>query len=167
MIEIALAAALTIQEPTAEGDSTGEEAAVLVAVQQLFDAMRRRDAEAFAALLVPEGTSIRVNDEGPEGVQFRVRSNAQDIRSFAANTDEWVERVWDPTIKVHGPIAMFWAPYDFHVNGKFSHCGVDLFELLKVDGKWRLSNASWTVQTQGCAPSPLGPLDANEQPMGR
>lgn len=165
MIEIALAAALATQEPLG-GFTTApanEEAAVIATVEQLFDAMRRHDVDAFSALLVPDGNTFRVN-QGPDGTRYRVETNAQDIKTFAQSKDEWVERFWDPTVKVHGPIAMFWAPYDFHVNGEFSHCGIDLFELLKTDGKWRITNASWTVQTTGCVLSPQGPLGGFKAP---
>ncbi|MGH7572979.1 MAG: nuclear transport factor 2 family protein, partial [Gemmatimonadota bacterium] len=63
----------------------------------------------------------------------------------------------NPTVLVHPPIAVVWAPYDFHVEGVFSHCGIDLFEMLEIDGEWKMTNASWTVETEGCEPSALGP----------
>lgn len=148
------------QPQPAPDPARSEEAAILAVVDRMFDAMRRRDAEAYAALLVPEGMAIRVRTDGPAEGRLRFRGNAEDIALFKEGTDMWDERIWNPTVHVHGPIAVVWAPYDFHINGKFSHCGVDLFELLNVDGAWRLSNASWTVETVGCPPSPLGPLKA-------
>lgn len=144
--------------PSPADNEATEERAVLAAVQQMFDAMSRRDAEAYSALLMPEGMAIRVRVDGPETNNVRFTSNAEGIELFKQGTDRWDERIWNPTVHVHGPIAVVWTPYDFHINGKFSHCGFDLFELLKVDGRWRLSNASWTVQTVDCRPSPLGPL---------
>lgn len=150
--------ASTLQATPPAADDAGEKAAVLATVEQMFDAMRRRDAEAYSALLVPEGMAIRVRVDGPEANNVRFRSNAEDIELFKQGTDRWDERIWNPTVHVHGPIAVVWTQYDFHINGKFSHCGFDLFEFLKVDSKWRLSNASWTVQTVDCPPSPLGPL---------
>ena len=137
-----------------------EEAAVLAAVEAMFDALARRDQAAFSALLIPEATSIDVRLDGPRKDTFRIRRNAEAFASIGAGTEVLLERIWDPTIRVHGPIAVVWAPFDFHIDGKFSHCGVNLLELLKSDGKWRLSNASWTVQTEDCPPSPLGPPPA-------
>ena len=130
---------------------------MLATVEAMFDALARRDQAAFSALLIPEATSIDVRLDGPRKDKFRIRRNAEAFAAVGAGKEVLLERIWDPTIRVQGPIAMLWAPYDFHIDGKFSHCGVDLFEFAKVDGKWRLSNSSWTVQTQGCAPSPLGP----------
>ena len=54
-------------------------------------------------------------------------------------------------------IAVFWAPYDFYIDGVFSHCGTDAVDLVKVDGEWKVGNSSWTVQKTGCTKHPEGP----------
>ena len=57
----------------------------------------------------------------------------------------------------HGSVAVLWADYDFHLNGKFSHCGIDSFTLLKTTAGWKIAAVADTRETTGCAPSPLGP----------
>ena len=52
---------------------------------------------------------------------------------------------------------LFQAPYDFHRDGEFSHCGVDAFTLVRTESGWKISGGVYTVETEGCAPSPLGP----------
>ena len=37
-------------------------------------------------------------------------------------------------------------PYDFYIDGKWSHCGVDAFTMLKSDGRWRIASLSWSVE---------------------
>ncbi len=56
-----------------------------------------------------------------------------------------------------GGIAVVWAEYDFHLNGKFNHCGVDQVNLLKTGAGWKIMGIAYTSETSGCAPSPLGP----------
>jgi hypothetical protein len=58
---------------------------------------------------------------------------------------------------MQGRIATVWAPYDFWIDGKFSHCGVDAFDLIKTDKGWRIAGGAYTVELK-CEPSPLGPL---------
>jgi hypothetical protein len=65
--------------------------------------------------------------------------------------------MWTPAVHVHGAIAVVWAPYDFHIDGKFSHCGVDTFSLVRTATGWQISGISYTVEPTGCAASPLGP----------
>jgi hypothetical protein len=43
------------------------------------------------------------------------------------------------------------------LDGGFSHCGIDSFELVRTDGSWKLTGGIYTVEREGCAPSPLGP----------
>jgi hypothetical protein len=52
-------------------------------------------------------------------------------------------------------MAHVWAPYTFYLGGKWNHCGVDSFELLKVNGAWKLTQLSDTRKRDGC-PDPLG-----------
>jgi SAM-dependent methyltransferase len=77
--------------------------------------------------------------------------------TFAAGTERLLERMWQPVVHVEGPLATLWAPYDFHVDGKRSHCGVDAVTLLRGDAGWRVAGITYTVQRADCAPSPLGP----------
>jgi hypothetical protein len=69
------------------------------------------------------------------------------------------ERYWDEQLLISDHLAVFWAPYDFHINGEFSHCGIDVLNLIKIDGQWKIGHAMWTVQRPGCEDSPLGPLN--------
>jgi len=66
------------------------------------------------------------------------------------------ERIWNPEVRVHGSIATVWAPYDFWVDGKFSHCGVDAFDLIKTPDGWKIAGGVFTMEAK-CEPSPLGP----------
>jgi hypothetical protein len=61
-----------------------------------------------------------------------------------------MERMFDPVVHVNGPIAVVWTPYDFHVNGNFSHCGIDVFNLVRVGDTWRISSVAYTVQREDC-----------------
>jgi hypothetical protein len=67
------------------------------------------------------------------------------------------ERIWNPEVRVHGLIATVWAPYDFWTDGKFSHCGIDAFDLIKTADGWKISGGTFTMES-ACEPSPLGPL---------
>jgi hypothetical protein len=69
-----------------------------------------------------------------------------------------LERMWDARVLIHGRIAVLWTPYDFHRDGKFSHCGVDAFSLVKTDDGWKIAGFIYTVEPEGCRPSPLGPV---------
>ena len=60
-------------------------------------------------------------------------------------------------VSVNAGVATLVATYDFHRNGKLSHCGVDAVTLYKANGRWRISQIFFTMVTEGCPESPLGP----------
>ena len=55
---------------------------------------------------------------------------------------------------IGGPIAVVWGEYEFFINGERSHCGVDVADVVKLDGKWKIANFMWTVEPDAC-PDPL------------
>lgn len=53
-------------------------------------------------------------------------------------------------VEVHQHIAMAWVPYDFYVNNTFSHCGIDVFTLMKTTKGWRIVLIAYSVEKTGC-----------------
>ena len=136
---------------------TVEEAAALATVQRFFDTMTSKDVAGASAVLDPEGdfVSVRWNDAGQRVV--RRSSGRAYLDGLASEPKTLLERMWEPDVQVHGPIATVRTPYDFHIDGVFSHCGVDVFQLLQTDGKWIITGGTYTVERTGCSESPLGP----------
>lgn len=133
-----------------------EKIAVLAVVDQFFEAMAARDAMAYERTVVPEGRFFSFRSIDGKNV-MRTRLNQDDIFALRDGKQAWRERIWNPDVKVHGSIANVWTPYDFWIDGKFSHCGIDSFDLIKVDGKWKIAGGMYTVEMR-CKTSPLGPL---------
>jgi len=94
----------------------------------------------------------------PQGLRMRHESNEEYLEWLSRHTGTSVERIWDPVILVHAPIANLWSPFVFYRDGEFSHCGVNNVSLIRTDDGWRIANWIWTEETEGCPSSPLGPL---------
>jgi len=62
------------------------------------------------------------------------------------------ERIVFETIRIDGPLASVWTPYNFYYEGKFSHCGVNSFQLVKINGEWKIQYLIDTRRKQGCKP---------------
>jgi hypothetical protein len=140
---------LLILAAPAQAGQAPERRAVLSTVQRFFDALAARDQAALMALVVPDGriTSHSVRD-GRAVVQTR---DWQQWASRIASADERLEeRMYAPQVRIRGTLATVWTEYVFRRNGAFSHCGVDLFDMAKVDGRWRIVNVSFTVETERC-----------------
>src|SRR5688572_13862659 len=134
---------------TAAQAPKSDSAAVLDVVQRLFDAMARRDTVGARALLVRGGSFFSMRTGGAPVV--RQQADTTFLRSLAAGGERMLERMWNPQVRIHGPLAEVWAPYDFHRDGRFSHCGVDSFNLMRTAAGWQLVTIVYTVETTGCA----------------
>ena len=115
------------------------------------------NSELLASLEV-EGAQILNIREDVTGEYEFVERQWFGVDSFDDAT-RLTERYWDEQLLISDHLAVFWAPYDFHINGEFSHCGIDVLNLIKIDGQWKIGHAMWTVQRPGCEDSPLGPLN--------
>jgi hypothetical protein len=130
-----------------------EEKAVLAAAQKLFDGMAARDADMIRATMTPDARVVLMR-----GDQMALNATREDFtQRIVTGKSPVLERIWAPKVQVHGRIATLWADYDVHVSGKFSHCGIDTFLMVKTDEGWKSFGLGSTMETEGCAPSPLGP----------
>jgi hypothetical protein len=87
--------------------------------------------------------------EGP-GEGGRTRLTRRLFNPDTAKRGVYRERYWDPIVHVRGSIAVVWTPYEFWQDGKTSHCGIDVFEMVKEQDDWRIANMMWTVEPDSC-----------------
>ena len=143
-----------VASPIARAQSAADRDAVLKTVQAFFDTMTAKDVEGARKILAPQGRfhAMRMRDG-----DIRSFSNEEYFAQLQSEKRTFRERMWNPEVRVHGPIATVWTPYDFWIDGKFSHCGIDAFDLIKTKDGWQLSGGNYTLEDK-CEPSPLGPL---------
>lgn len=60
------------------------------------------------------------------------------------------ERIQFDVVKVDGPLASVWTPYKFYFKGQFSHCGVNSFQLVRVNGEWKIQYLIDTRRRNDC-----------------
>ena len=138
---------------TSSMQSATDRDAVLKVIQIFFDTMTARDVEGARKIMVPEGRFHAMDMRQPH-MDPQSFTNAEYFARLRQSKETHRERIWDPDVRVHGSIATVWAPYDFWTDGKFSHCGVDAFDLIKTSDGWKISGGAFTME----AKCPLGPL---------
>lgn len=142
-----LAAAFLAAPAAAQTDDRQD---IIAAAGRYLEAINSNDAAAYAALQVDSGMTFAQIYKGGGGPTLRPRSNKEWVAMMQGDTATYLERFWDPTVLIHKDIAVFWAPYSFDENGKRKHCGVDVFDFVRVDGEWKVANAMWTIEPEGC-----------------
>ncbi len=78
--------------------------------------------------------------ESSKGNQLKKDSPQDFFRSIATipATILFEERILNYSIQVDGAMAHVWTPYEFYVNNKFSHKGVNAFTLFKDNDQWKI-----------------------------
>lgn len=138
------------------GDNAGdEEDRVKEAVRTFFTALAERDTALAKSVMMKEGWFYSVREDG----SIRAQSHTGFFETLAREQTDFLERMWDPTVLVHDRIAVLWTPYDFHRDGRFSHCGIDAFSLIRVGESWKITGTIYTVQHEGCPENPQGSPD--------
>jgi hypothetical protein len=120
--------------------ATPDEQAVLAPVKAMFDGMAKRDAAAIKEPLLPGGTMVLMRDGKPTQMTF----DAFAERVGRPGTTAMEERIHDPLVRIDNDLAVVWAPFEFLVDGKVDHCGTDLFNLVRKDGKWLIASIADT-----------------------
>ena len=134
-----------------QGFSQSAEDSVKAVINDMFTAMRNGDAGLFVSLF---SESAVMQTIGRNREKMTVVRN-ETVASFAEfvgklKKDSADERITFETIRIDGPMAAVWTPYEFYYNGKFSHCGVNSFQLVRFDGEWKIQYLIDTRRVIGC-----------------
>jgi len=128
-----------------------DSAAITGIVTRLFDAMRTRDTTTMRALFVPNASMQSLRDSAVtfDRIDGWIAGVARAPQGVVLD-----ERLGPQTVHVDGNLATVWVDYWFFVGPRFSHCGVDAFQLARIGGGWKIFSVVDTRRTTGCAPAP-------------
>ena len=121
---------------------TEDEKAVKAVVVQLFDGMQKHDSTMIRACFHPSARMQSIAMSRKSGnVELKTENSidgfVKSIGSMPATT-QIEERILSYEIRVDEQLATAWTPYEFYINGKRSHCGVDAFQFFKTDKGWKI-----------------------------
>jgi hypothetical protein len=119
---------------------SAEQPAVLAPITQMFDGMAKRDAALIRKPVLNGGMMVLMRDGKPTQMTFEDFAT----RVGKPGTTKIEERIHDPLVRIDNDLAVVWAPFEFLVDGKVDHCGTDLFNLVRVDGKWIIASVADT-----------------------
>ncbi len=131
------------------------------AVNTFFEAMAGNNAELAATVMIWDG-QLYGYVESAEGLRLVRTSADQFIEGMANRHDSLLERIWDVKVLQDGRLAVAWTPYDFFLNREFHHCGTNIFSLIRTDDGWKIAGATYSMETETCEDSPLGPPTFDE-----
>ena len=125
-----------------------DEQQITMVVNRFFNALEKRDTTLLKDVAVPEGQIWRIyDDERPEKANMRFVKDDILTLNTLPNVRETALAF---EIKVHHDIAVAWVPYEFRIEGVFSHCGIDVFTLFKIDNSWKIMSTAYSLEKERC-----------------
>ncbi len=125
--------------------------AVKQSINTLFDAMRKGDSTLIKSVFSKDMVlhSVSVNKEGKTVLTVE---KGDDFAKAIGTPHAMIydERITFGDIKIDGDLASVWAPYKFYLGDKFSHCGVDVFQLMKTADGWKIIYIVDTRRKDNC-----------------
>jgi hypothetical protein len=136
---------------TATTAQTTAEDSVKAVITQFFTGMKTGDTAAIRAIFT-EGVIFQTTARTKEG-EVTVRTEAvENFLKFIAKEEKGAadERITFGQVLVDGALASVWTPYNFYYKGQFAHCGVNSFQMVKINGNWRIQYLIDTRRKKGC-----------------
>lgn len=138
---------------SAHGQQDAEGMEIMQPIVRLFTGMNLGDSAMVHSAFAKEVTMATVmKDKSSNLVVRRESSIAGFLKAVGTpHPEPWSEPIWGARIEVDGTFAQVWTQYAFYLGKKFSHCGVDAFQLVN-DGKgWKIIHLADTRHTSGCS----------------
>ena len=124
---------------------------VKATVNQMFLAMKNSDGQLLQSCF-SDSAVLQTIVKNKLGIAV-VKNEA--IASFVSQVNtigkgDADERIQFDLIKIDGDLAIVWTPYQFYYKGKFSHCGVNSFHLVRLANGWKIQYLIDTRRKNAC-----------------
>jgi hypothetical protein len=128
-------------------------ASIKQTINTMMDAMRKGDSTLLGSVLAKDMRVQNVADD-KMGKVLVSNSSATDLLTAIGtpHTDIYDERIVFGNIKIDGPLASIWASSKFYLGATFDHCGVDFFQLARIEGSWKIIYLAYTSRKNNCTP---------------
>lgn len=118
---------------------------------RLFAAMQAKNADAIRTLFTSEGQLVAIDKprdgKGVSKTRFFTADAFAKMISEAKGAD-FIEKMPNKKVEIAGDLAVVSGRYTFHVGEKFSHCGMNTFNLVRTENGWLIANGASTLEFQ-------------------
>ncbi|MAZ73991.1 MAG: 3-methyl-2-oxobutanoate hydroxymethyltransferase [Flavobacteriaceae bacterium] len=135
---------------TAQTNFTEANAKQLVAT--FFEGFHKGDTVLMRSVLAKELTLQTATTDG-RGIPQLTEGSLSQLLTAIANrpaNQKWDEKLLEYQISVDGNLAHVWTPYQFWVNGNFSHCGANAFTIAKLKEGWKIIHLIDSRRKENC-----------------
>lgn len=121
-------------------------------VETFFEGFHKQDSTIIKSTVANE-IVLQTTGRNPEGkTLFKTEEFSKFLKSIVGipETTKFEEKLTSFSIQVDRTMANAWVGYEFWLNGEFSHCGINSFQLINFDGEWKIIYLIDTRGKEGC-----------------
>ncbi len=128
---------------------------IITTIYRVFDAMRLGDSSLARPLFAPNCRLYTPMTNASGQVTLTEEPLISFLKSIGTPRKQVVdERIIKYKMDIDGPLAQVWADYNLYIDGKFLHCGIDVFQLYKSATGWVIFELADTRRKTGCLTEP-------------
>ncbi|GGD16526.1 nuclear transport factor 2 family protein [Flavobacterium orientale] len=119
--------------------SFAQESEIQMTIGNFFNAFHQRDSIALKKVC-SENLVLHSISESEKGPKFSIQKASDFYKSIATIplSMKFEEKILTFKVQIDGSMAHVWTPYEFYVNDKLSHSGVNSFQLYKDNEGWKV-----------------------------
>ena len=109
-------------------------------IEFFFEGFHQRDSTKIKLVCSDKMILQSISESTMKGNKLSDESAKEFYKSIASipSNMKFQEKILSYTIQIDGTMAHVWTPYEFYLNDKFSHSGVNAFTLFKEKDSWKI-----------------------------
>lgn len=121
-------------------NSNAQKQDVQRSIEIFFEGFHQKDTSLIKSVCADKMILQSISENSVKGNKLSVETPNEFYKSIASipSTMKFQEKVLSYNIQIDGSMAHVWAPYEFYLNDKLSHSGVNTFALFKEKDKWKI-----------------------------
>lgn len=132
-------------------EDAGQKTNALMVIDDFFKGFNNYDSASIRELFTAAALVKHVDPKSPQG--FTQFSSHDFLKALSrAKNEKWEEHPVNYKMLMTHEIATIWVDYNFFLDKKLLHCGIDQFVLINTIKGWRISEITDTKNTEKCIP---------------
>ncbi|WP_281632724.1 nuclear transport factor 2 family protein [Flavobacterium luteolum] len=109
-------------------------------IESFFEGFHQRDSAKIKLVCADKMILQSISENAAKGNKLTNESAKEFYKSIATIPEKlkFQEKILSYSIQIDGTMAHVWIPYEFYVNDKLSHTGVNAFTLFKEKDSWKI-----------------------------
>lgn len=121
-------------------NSNAQKQEVQKTIELFFEGFHQRDSAKIKSVSSDKMILQSISENSIKGNKLSNESAKEFYKSIASipSNMKFQEKILSYSIQIDGSMAHVWTPYEFYINDKRSHSGVNAFTLFKEKESWKV-----------------------------